>query len=68
MNASDVCQRSRFTFNAILARQQAQGIEWHHIAPGRPVTGGAFLFRELSSYGNANWMMTTGERFAERVR
>ena len=68
MNASDVCQRSRFTFNAILAWQQAQGIEWHHIASGRPMTGETCLFQQLSTYWKANWIMTTSDLFAERVR
>jgi len=28
---------TEFTSNAILARQEAFGIEWHYIAPGKPM-------------------------------
>jgi putative transposase len=31
---------TELTSNAILAWQQARGVEWHYIAPGRPTQNG----------------------------
>ena len=31
---------TEFTSNAILARQEEHGIEWHYIAPGKPMQNG----------------------------
>ena len=31
---------TEFTSNAILAWQEAHGIEWHYIAPGKPMQNG----------------------------
>jgi putative transposase len=31
---------TKLTSNAILARQQQRGVEWHYIAPGKPMQNG----------------------------
>ena len=35
-----VSDRHRPTTNAILAWQQERGVEWHYIAPGKPMQNG----------------------------
>lgn len=35
-----MCYGTEFTSNAVLAWQEAFGIEWHYIAPGKPIQNG----------------------------
>jgi len=59
-----MCYGTELTSNAMLRWQQVRGVEWHYIAPGKPMQNGlieSFNGRLRTECLNAHWFLSLAD-------